>query len=148
MTGRELKEHVQPQLIELGDRSVSTHGFQSDLFLKHLESHLLQPKEKWQWCDIPCATRTVSGGRATPMAKKQMRQRIARLFLFLLNRGKFLLVIYGGPRRQITEVKLFDPAGASQADREFAYYQLERMKKRGDIQASTYNRALGMVNAI
>lgn len=83
--------------------------------------------------------------RATPMAKKQMRQRVARLFLFLLNRSKFLLVVYGGPRNQITEMKLFDPSKASEADRQFAYYQLERMKKRGDIQAMTYNKAIAMV---
>jgi hypothetical protein len=140
-TSKELKEQVQPQLIELGDRSISTHGFQSDLFRQHLESHLVQAKAKWQWCDIPCATRTVSGGRATPMAKKQMRQRVARLFLFLLNRDKFLLVKYDGPRQQITEMKLFDPEQASDAERQYAHYQLQRMRKRGEIQASTYNRA-------
>lgn len=145
MTGKELVRHEQPNLIELGDRTLFTHGFGSDLFLKHLESHLANPKEKWKWCDLSCATRTVSGGRATPMAKKQMRQRVAGVFRYALNRGKFIVIDYSGPRRSIIAVKLFDPNNASDADREYAYHQAERMKNRGEIQRTTYNRALSLI---
>jgi hypothetical protein len=148
MTAKELVKQEQINLIELGDRTLLTHGFGSDLFLKHLESHLLNPKERWKWCDIACATRTVSGGRATPTTKKQMRQRVAGVFRYALNRGKFMIIDYSGPRRSIIAIKLFDSQNASDADKQYGFNQLERMQKRGEIQRHTYNRALSLINSV
>lgn len=145
MEAKELKPiQVQPQLLPVGDRFLSTHGFRSGLFLEHLESHVVA-KPKHQWCDMSCATRTVNGGRSTLTGKKQMRQRTAGLFRYLLNKGKFLLIEYSGPRGQISAIKLLDPGFASQAEMDMAQMQLDRMKKRGDIQQHNYVRAQSII---
>lgn len=128
------------ELVEIGERRISTRGWALELFLQHLQEHLARPNGKW--CDVACMARTM-WGRNTPTNRAAVRRSAARGFRGCLLRGLFVVIEYAGPEHhgQILAWKLFDRATADDAERQHASEQLARMQRRRELSSELVAKA-------
>ncbi len=140
-----IKVVKRPELITVGDRKVSTFGWRQDLAEDHLKGHLGQ--EKKRWCAVECMARTMFG-RNTDFNRAAVRKRIAPLFRSLVERGMFLVKEYDDTPRgrgKITAFKLYETETDDVQATQYALSQVERMRKRGEHNEETLQRAVSIL---
>lgn len=128
---------TRPELMSVGTRALSSHGWRNDLFAEHLKVHLGNSA----WCDVGCAARTFFG-RNTAANRSGVRKRLSRGFHALLAQGLFVVIDYAsGPNHhgEAIAFKLYNPH--SEMERQAAKMQLERMVKRREISEEKLQRA-------
>jgi len=132
------------ELVKDGSRLVSTRGYRLQLFLRHLQEHLL----KGTWCDVGCFAKTFFG-RNSEMNRREARARMRRAFVGLLATGYFLVIEYAqhgnGHHGEIQAAKLLPPENRSPVEQQAAEMQLDRMLRRKEISEGNYQRALLML---
>ena len=138
MTNELQRTKPKPELVRIGDRAVSAHGWRSSLVVDHLVEHLTRPRDKM--CSVDCMARTFFG-RPSPVTRKRVRDHMRGLSQRCLNEGRFLVIEYG-PGRRATGCKLFE--GGTE-DRQNARAQLDRMLQRGVISFQKYDQACDLI---
>lgn len=132
---RAIQKVVQPDLINIGPRTLSTRGFRHDVLLEHLTLNA-------EWSDIGTLAR-VFLGRNTETNRAAMRRRLPTAFRWFLDRDCFLLIEYaqhnGGLHGKALAVKLY--RGQQGLERQHAGEQIERMRKRKEINTQKFERA-------
>lgn len=121
-----------PELIAVGDRTLSSHGWRLPLVEEHLHAHLsFGPSRKW--CSIDCLARTFFG-RNSPTHRDAVRRRLSRAFRVLLTRQVFLVIEYAqgtGAHGEAIACKFYQ--SDTPDEREYASAQLRRMHQRHDL---------------
>jgi len=145
-TGKELvptsdgsvtKAPSKPSLVLVGSRYISSDGrWHSDLLANYVSDH-----GRHKWLPVGELSRVVTGGN-TITGKKRVRKNTAALFNEHLKRGDFLLY-HSGPNGRTDAVKLLDIT--SEAERQQAIPQLERMKQRRQLSSDKYETALKVI---
>ena len=132
------------ELTKIGNRHVSACGRHHYLAEEHLDWHLAQAMSK-KWCSVGCMARTMFQ-RNTLANRTAVRQRIAPLFKALLKRDKFLVIEYDqSDHGKINACKILE--GTDQLEKQYAMSQLERMRKRGQMNEETFQHANEVVGA-
>lgn len=133
----QIANHVE--LVKVGDRSVSAHGFRVDLVRQHLEEHLTGEQK---WCEVGCLAKTMFG-KNIESNRKQIRRRIAPTFISLLSKyGAFLVIQYDLTKKgrgKILAVKLYEHGDG--AERQYANLQLDRMHRRRQVTTQIMEQA-------
>jgi len=137
-----LKVVKRPELVTVGNRTVSTFGWRYDLAEDHLKWHVGQLSKKW--CAVDCMARTMFG-RNTESNKTAVRKRIAPLFKSLLEHGQFLVIEYDATSRGHGKITAFKVYETNIQEEQYARSQVERMRKRGKVNEETFLRALGVL---
>jgi hypothetical protein len=128
---------ARPELMPIGSRALSSHGWRHDLFADHLKAHL----GHGAWCDVGCAARTFFG-RNTATNRSGIRRRLSRGFHALLAQGLFVVIDYASGANHHGEAiafKLYNPH--SEMERQAAEAQLVRMVRRREITDEKLQRA-------
>jgi hypothetical protein len=122
-------------VVTIGNRTMSARGFTHNNFAAHLRTHL--GSSSGEWCDPGCMGRFMfGGGRTSPRLRREIRKRLGRAFLMMLDRGMFVVIQYDPRARgQASAFKILDSAGGEE-ERQAAQYQLVRMLRRGEITAT------------
>lgn len=134
----------KPELVEVGTRAVSVHGWRYDLAGEHLKWHVAHKNKA---CSVECMARTMFS-RNTPTNCDRVRKNIAPLFRKMLAAGMFVVIEYDHSptgHGKIKACKIFDVESASEKDRQEAAFQLERMRKRRQVTEDAENRALAIL---
>lgn len=135
----------KPELVEIGNRSISVNGWRYDLAEEHIKWH---SSHKNKACSVECMARTMFS-RNTPTNCDKVRKNMSTLFRRMLDNGMFMLIEYDhspGGRGKIKAAKIFDRENASDKDIAEATYQIERMVKRKQISESKVSKALEILN--
>jgi hypothetical protein len=145
MTTTALVKKPKPELLRVGSRALSSHGFRHDVLREHLADHLADKDEARRWCDVGCLTRTFEG-RNTEKGRAAIRRRLPRAFKVFLDLGLFLTIDYAqqgnGHHGEALAVKLFDRSRASAQEARSAREQISRMRRRKLISEAGERKAL------
>jgi hypothetical protein len=130
-----IQKATQPALINIGPRTLSVRGFRHDALAEHLALNK-------EWSDIGTLAR-IFLGRNTESNRSGIRNRLPRAFRWFLDKNCFLLIEYAqhgnGFHGKALAVKLYQ--GQQGLEREHAGEQLERMRRRKEINTQKFERA-------
>jgi hypothetical protein len=129
-------ERAKPTFVTIGNKQIISSGrWNNELMADYVFVH---GREKW--LGVGDLARTAYG-QNTPRSKERVRRCLPQLFKALMaTRTELLVVEYGPPHNRARAVKLFDRQ--SEVDRQNLKIKLERMKKRRELTAEQYERAL------
>lgn len=134
-TGLEKRRRTQPTLVTVGKGLRTSDG----RFHPHLAADYVRDRaEKWitvTELSKVFATNTLDG-------QKRVRRNMPAVFTETLSHGDFLLYDQGH-RGRIVAVKVMDPRNDDERKR--ALPQVERMRKRNELTAEKYKRALELL---
>ena len=129
-------------LVTIGQRTLSTRGWNLVAFDEHLTTHLTDAPRR-QWCEVACLARTMFG-RSTPDNRRWVQAKLGHAFRMMLRRGYFVVIEYAqGPQShgEAVACKLLPATGATEQERQYATYQLTRMRRRKEITEETFTAA-------
>jgi len=133
----DVAKRSKPTLEKVGNRFISSDGrFHPDLCGDYL---LGKARNNWvgvsELSKVFCGAPTIDG-------KKRVRKSLFRTFTYLLSRGEFL-VYETASNGRVNSVKLLNVC--SEAERQAAIPQIERMKQRRQLTAEKYEKALKVI---
>jgi len=124
-------KHI-PELIGVGKRTISTHGWRIPLVEEHLRGHSSTGLSQ-KWCSPECLARTFFG-RNTQANRASIRRRLSRAFRMLLQHDLFLVIernAHGpGAHGEVIALKLYE---GDAHERAYAAEQVKRMRARRDL---------------
>jgi hypothetical protein len=132
-------ERTKPTLLTLDNgRQVISTGRWNDSVMA---GFVLANRDRW--IKVGELAKVGCGGNTIPN-KRRVRSHVNGLFLELLQRGVFMAVETGS-RNETQAVKVADPT--SEADRQNVQIKMERMRKRREITAERYERAMEVLSS-
>jgi hypothetical protein len=139
--GREVRRQPQPRVVKVGERLLSTRGWQSTVALDHLRDFHLGQSPLRRECTPACLGR-IMWGIASRRAARDARRHLWTLFRFGLTRGVFVILQYNqgpGSHGEVIAFKVYE-RGSAREDA-LAEEQLRRMRRRTDCTAEQYTLA-------
>lgn len=131
------RSRSKPTLVHVGSRVISSDGrFHATLAAEYLLDHARKC-----WMTVANLSKVFANAN-TIAGKRCVRKNMFRVFTILLNHGEFL-VYETAANRRIHAVKLLDVK--SDAERQMARPQLERMKLRHQLTTAKYEKALQVI---
>ena len=130
------RRRPEPTLVVAGNRLVSSDGrFHATLAAQYIREHA-----PTRWVGVTDLARMFTAN--TIDGRRRVRRNLFAVLTALLNDGHFLIYEIGKGRR-IESVKLLD--ASSEAERQAAIHQAERMRRRRELSAEKYCKALEVI---